>query len=239
MPVLRSLNETGIERFRQFLRLVRGGQSVSSPAFTFDDICALPVSATIRVEQKQFATKFEMTAYLQRVLEKVDRPDLLEDAGLWSWLALFYFDLIAPERGGQRRPREDYHYILVSGGDRASGWYLNRHLIAGPWELFRRHGIHSRVLLSGSPDEHGKFMYDLAWRTDLVSNRGLLEAVDRLYFDEEANRPKRGATSRTIPGNLRRLIAVLQQLDFNFDLQGMTAQRILELLPPEFDRWKK
>jgi len=40
------------------------------------------------------------------------------------------------------------------------------------------------------------------------------------------------------PGNLRRLIAVIQQLDFNYDLYGMRAGEILQLLPPEFDAWR-
>jgi hypothetical protein len=239
MPVLRTLNETGIERFRQFLRKIRRGEAVPSPAFAFDDTCALPVDATLRVEHKPFTSKYELAGYLHGVLRPIDRADLLEDVGLWSWLALFYIDELAPAGAdGRRRPREDYHYILVSRGERASGWYVNRHLLAGPFGLFRRHGLNARVLLSGKPHEHGKFVYDLAWRADLISNRGLVEAVDRLYFDVSTNRPKRGATTDSNPGNLRRFIAVLQQLDFNFDLQGMTAEQILGLLPAEFDRWR-
>jgi hypothetical protein len=33
-------------------------------------------------------------------------------------------------------------------------------------------------------------------------------------------------------------IAVIQQLDFNYDLYGMHAAEILQLLPTEFDAWR-
>ena len=31
---------------------------------------------------------------------------------------------------------------------------------------------------------------------------------------------------------------VMQQLDFNYDLYGMSSAEILQLLPPEFDGWR-
>lgn len=75
----------------------------------------------------------------------------------------------------------------------------------------------------------------------MISNKALIEAVDKLYFDPEAEgvgQPKRGALTRTRAGNLRRLVAVIDQLDLTYDLYAMNNQQILELLPREFDRWK-
>lgn len=66
-------------------------------------------------------------------------------------------------------------------------------------------------------DVSGRF----ASRMQLISNRALVQAVDKLYFDpgsEGAGRPKRGALTRTRPGNLRRLVTVVQQLDLTYDL---------------------
>jgi hypothetical protein len=240
MPVVRRLNEAGIENFRKFLKMIRRGDQVTeSPAFTFADTSAVPVDMSVRIDQKKFGTKYELAAYLHDKLRPLERPELLEDVGLWSWLALFYIDQLAPVRpDGRRQPREDYHYILAARGEHAEGRYVNRHLVAGPFALFRYHGLNARVLLASEPHQHGEFIFDLAWRTDLISNRALVEAIDRLYFDPKRNAPKRGATTRTNPGNLRRLITVVQQLDFNYDLQGMTAEEILELLPKEFDQWR-
>ena len=158
-----------------------------------------------------------------------------DDTGIWSWLALFYFDQLSPLDGeGQRRPREDYHYIPSTD----SGWHRDRHLLAGPYKLFAMHRERARLLLHPPVHQHGAFVYQLGARRDLVTNKGLIEAIDLLYWDVRRKAPKRGATTETRPGNLRRLITVVQQLDFNWDLYGMRAEEILRLLPSEFDGWQ-
>ncbi|HYM60735.1 MAG TPA: hypothetical protein VEZ11_07570, partial [Thermoanaerobaculia bacterium] len=133
----------------------------------------------------------------------------------------------------RRTPREDYHYIPLR-----SGWQSDRHLLAGPVKLYQMHGRKARLLLHPAVHQHGTFVYDLGFRRDLITNRGLIEAIDILYWNPKTNRPKRGATTPSNPGNLRRLISVIQQLDLNYDLYGMTALEILALLPPEFDAWR-
>jgi len=106
------------------------------------------------------------------------------------------------------------------------------------YRLFTLHHQNARLLLHPPVHQHGAFIYDLGFRRDLITNKGLIEAIDLLYWDPKRHRPKRGATTPTRPGNLRRLIAVIQQLDFNYDLYGMRAREILQLLPPEFDAWR-
>ena len=99
------------------------------------------------------------------------------------------------------------------------------------------HGERARLLLHPAVHQHGTFIYDLSFHRDLITNRGLIAAIDLLYWNPRTKRPKRGATTTTRPGNLRRLIAVLQQLDLNYDLYGMRAAEILDLLPNEFAAW--
>ena len=49
----------------------------------------------------------------------------------------------------------------------------------------------------------------------------------------------RGESRSTAPpGSLYRLLDVLDQLSMTYDVYGMAAERILPLLPPEFDRFK-
>jgi hypothetical protein len=237
MTKLRALNERGIQEFRGFLQQIRdGAEFLNNPAVLYLDdysqLVARPAGIEIEIEPRTFASKFEAAEYLAGVLKEV--PGIIDDVGLWSWLALFYFDQLSPvDASGMRRPREDYHYIPSTG----NGWNRDRHLLAGPWKLFSMHGQNARLLLHPAVHQHGAFIYNLGFRRDLITNRGLIEAIDLLYWDNGRKRPKRGATSDR-PGNLRRLITVVQQLDFNYDLYGMRADEILHLLPPEFDAWR-
>ncbi len=235
MPILRALNREGIESFRRFLRMIREGEKFEGPpALLFVEKTSYPLSEVIRVEKRTFGSKYDAAEYLAGILRPLSIRER-DEVDLWSWLALFYFDQLSPaDESGKRRPREDYHYIP----DQKSGWYRARHLLAGPYRLYLAHGERSRLLLYPKVHEHGQFVYELAHRRELVANRGLIEAMDLLYWNMATGRPKRGATTGSRPGNLRRLIRVVDQLGLNYDLYGMTGRQILELLPPEFDAWK-
>ncbi|HMC23600.1 MAG TPA: hypothetical protein VKL19_17220 [Thermoanaerobaculia bacterium] len=235
MTKLRRLNPQGVEEFRRYLQQIREGADFQpSPAILHIDDYSPRVNPAIEVQSLKFETKFTAAQYLSEILAPLDGPALAGDIGLWSWLALYYFDQLSPKNvDGKRRPRQDYHYIPSS-----QSWHHDRHLLSGPYKLYMLHRERARLLLYPSVHEHGAFVYDLGFRRDLITNRGLIEAIDLLYWDAKRNRPKMGATTTTRPGNLRRLIAVLQQLDFNYDLYGMTAREILDLLPPEFDAWR-
>jgi hypothetical protein len=235
VTALRKLNERGIEAFASHLASIRAGSSFeSNPALLYVDEYSTAVTPRIEISARKFRNKLEAARYLADVLQPIESPSLAADAGLWSWLALFYFDQLSPVGSdGKRRPRENYHYIpsLQRRGH-------ERHLLSGPYRLYRMHGVRSRVLLHPAVHQHGSFLYDLGYRRDLITNRGLITAIDQLYWNEKTRRPKRGATTPSRPGNLRRLIAVIEQLEFNYDLFGMNAAEILALLPSEFEAWK-
>lgn len=230
MAVLRALNAEGIARFRDYLALIRKGAAYEgSPALLFVEQFSQPLPGNLQIERRRFANRLELARYVTTVLNPLGRVSAA-DEGLWSWLALFWFDQLAPEeKDGRRRPREDYHYI-----PERRGWTANRHLVAAAWSIYRMHGETSRILLYPPPHEHGGFLYTLGHRQDLMTNRAVIAAVDRLYWDENAGRPKRGAGTASQPGSLRRLMTVLDQLEVNYDLYGMDADTIIEMLPREF-----
>lgn len=234
MPPLRRLNATGIKAFREFLAQIRSGTEFQqSPAVLYADTTSERVSADIRIDTKRFKRKLDLAHHLHAELAPIHSPQLMLDDGLWSWLALFYFDQLSPiGSDGKRRPREDYHYIPAK-----NGYQSDRHLLSGPYKLYALHGEHARLLLFPPVHQHGRFIFDLGWRRELVLNRGLIEAIDLLYWNPRTRRPRRGATTGSNPGNLRRFITVIQQLDFNYDLFGMSGQEIVELLPEEFAAW--
>ena len=67
------------------------------------------------------------------------------------------------------------------------------------YRLFILHHQNARLLLHPPVHQHGSFIYDLGFRRDLITNKGLIETIDLLYWDPKRHRPKRGATTTTRP----------------------------------------
>ena len=130
-----------------------------------------------------------------------------------------------------------FYYILSENTLR-----YGRHRVAGParihW-LFRDNPLNARLFLAGELDQVSEFENRLALTMRWLSKRELVRVADLLYFDPETRRQKTGAVSdASQPGVLRRFVRVIDQLDHTYDLHSMSTDQILNLLPPEFDRWK-
>ncbi len=93
------------------------------------------------------------------------------------------------------------------------------------------------MLLCTPPHRPGEVAEQLTARQEFVSNKGIVGAANRLYFDRESGGLTRGAAGRG-PASARRLADVLAQLDVIWDLHAMTPDAIIGLLPREFDRFR-
>ena len=85
---------------------------------------------------------------------------------------------------------------------------------------------------------YNDFMEQMASRQDIITNKALIEVVDRIYWDTKMKRPKINATNRKIAGNIRRLLSLVYQLELTYDLRTMSTDDIIKLLPSEFNSWK-
>ena len=245
MPeVIRSLNESGIAAFRAYLGQCREGSSNLVPtALLRQESTSIALPADLAIELRSFENRFDFGQYLVNVLEAADRRAISRQAGLWTWLALFYFDLLCPLRGdGTRKVLSDEAYILPARYDFRSYY---RHLVRMPWLAASEHGEFSKVLLipagttEGAPlSTRGEIIEQMASRQAVLMNRRVIEAVYRIYFNKGTGRPSRG-TAGSGGGSPRRLAVVLQQLDLTFDLAACAPETIVELLPSEFERWKR
>lgn len=232
---VRRLTQTGIEQFRDYLKKLREGATAGPDrSLLTDPKASEPFDRPGSIEDRSFPTRLELARYLTEVFDGIE--ELEEDVGFWSWLSLFYFDQVCPlGPDGRRQPGRDYRHILEPGY-----LYGHRHLLGGPFLVYRLHGERARLLLSTKIHQENDFHHELASRQTLISNPTIMEAADRLYFDERTGRPKPGAQdSKRAPGTLRRFIDVVQQLDLNYDLHSMTADALLGLLPSEFDQWRR
>ena len=234
--VVRILNEEGIRRFREYLADLRAGSRRDPPLeILTDPWCSAKVQGSVGVEQHVFDSRLDAAKYLIEALRPLGRSTVEQNIGLWSWLSLFYFDQVCPViRNGKQIPGQDYRHILDTDSRR---YY--RHLLVGPYTIFDLHHDKARLLLYNPLSQSSKFHLELACRQGFVTNKGVIEAANLLYFDSGKAKAKRGAavTSRK-PGTLFRFIDVVQQLDLTYDLYSMTGQEVLDLLPSEFDEWK-
>lgn len=240
---VRKLNEKGTALFKAYLESLRSGVDSDPPRAILeqpDTSVALAVSA--QVELRQFGTRQEAAERLVASLEgKVPKTELDHAPGVWNWLSLVYFDQLCPTHGADtRKVGKDYRYILPPLSDPEHFRHYYRHLLAGAFRIHRQHKNSGKVLLAGALDKFDDFNEQIASRQEFISNPAIIAAVDELYYDVSAKRPKRGAASnKRRPGTLRRLIDVIQQLDLTYDLYSLSGAQLLALLPREFNRWHK
>lgn len=192
----------------------------------------------IEIEKKIFATKMEFAEYIDSKLnEMIDLvPRLksrLNDPEMWAWLSYYYWDQVAPETNGSRNIGEAYRHV-PSDDYR----YSIRHLLRGPWLLYRRYKQNSRVFLCNPLHQLGDFTEQIASRREIAICAPIIEALNKIYYDDERQMYKIGASSSGKPGTLRRFIRVIQQLSVNYDFHTMSSEDIVDLLPFEFNRFK-
>jgi len=239
MNKVRQLNNKGINAFRSYLEDIRDGVLKDIPSnFLKNNKFSKVINNEVYLNKIEFDNKFEMAKYLNNnIVEDEYIKNSWSNVGLWSWLSVLFFDKICPEINGSRSPGEDYRYILevskVGGG--WSRFY--RHLIASPVRLYSFHFDNSRVLLSSGFHQSGDLIETFASRREMAGNHTIIRVLNKLYFDSEKNRVKKGSTSYRKPGTHRRYQSILDQLGLTYDIQSMTSDDLIALLPNEFNKW--
>jgi hypothetical protein len=127
---------------------------------------------------------------------------------------------------------------LASSAHISSG--LDKQLLFFPWKMVALHGDSAEWLLQGALREDTKVVRELANSYRRNVSTTFIRLARSLYFDETHGRLKKGATTTTKnrPGSLRRLDRVMSQLDLTYDIFGIDASELSQLLPSrEFGRW--
>jgi hypothetical protein len=234
--LLRTLNDNGMRIFRDYLANLRSGSNDKVPFDALADAyCSGKMQPNIEIKKRAFATRLEAGAFLYEKLQPISYSQVERNTGLWSWLALYYFDQLCPARAdGSRKVGEDCRYLLELDYRR---YY--RHLLLGPYIVYRLYGENAPLLLWEPLEQMSEPYRELSCRQSLLMNKGVIDAANVLYYDRKRAQTKRGAgVKRPRAGSLRRFIDVIQQLDLTYDLYSMTAEQVLDLLPSEFNEWR-
>jgi hypothetical protein len=231
---LREFRASGIEAFRRLLENWRENSANSTPDGLLEEETATElVRPSIEVERRDFATKAQAAAYLSEILAPLPDREVATNAGLWTWLACFWFDTICPIREGRRRVKNDAYYVYEPNNPRR--FYY--HLLYLPWHIVHVAPTYNRLLLCGSLATMDEIAAEVMKRLYLLRIPCIFEVLDRLYWDEERRCPRRGIIPRheARPGDLRhRLPLRVRQLEMTYDLQSLNADQLIELLGEEF-----
>jgi len=236
MIALRIFTEEGKQEFIKYIQDTRSNSSTPRP-----DLNMVPYSLEFqpRVEISEnldFATRMDMGRYLSKCFQNagISKQDVIgpgkED--LWTWFAYIWFDRITNNR---QSIREIARYVCSSD---YTDYY--RHYVASLYYLFFFLGEKEcHLFLYSPPYQHNDFIEQFASRQYIIAYPEIIKVAHRLYWDSGNRSPKRGAQSRRRLGNHRRLIKIIGQLELTYDIYTMSPDEILNLLPSEFNEWKR
>ncbi|MFA5689291.1 MAG: hypothetical protein WC959_09115 [Kiritimatiellales bacterium] len=233
---VRTFNAVGMNKFRKFLEMLQDCGDTPIPFEYLEDITlTTSLDGFSEIDRDiMFSSRLAAGKYFCEVLGGINAR-VRKIPELWAWLSLAYFDQVCPvSTTGVRKPGQICGYIPSS---KYTEYY--RHKLLGPYSLFELHGEFASALLSNPVSIVGEINEQLASRQEIVSNKEMMKAVHKLYYDEELQTFKRGATTRKKAGSVDRFWRVKEQLDLTYDFFSMTRDDILHLFPREFDLWWK
>ncbi len=236
MICIREFTEAGVEEFDRYIENIRENPGTEKPELNSTPY-SVEFQPAVEVDENiKFSKKLDLAGYVNETLKSsgIFRENILENRNLWTWLAYLWFDRLCEKKEGKLVPRERAKYICSSG---YQDYY--RHLIAGPYSIYSLYGEeYSLLFLYNKPHQHSDFIEQIASRQKLISRKNFIVVLHKLYLNRRNNTPKRGVQSREQPGNLRRFIKVMDQFELTYNIYNMDPDKILNLLPDEFNNWK-
>ena len=244
---LRKFTPEGLDRASEVLDRIRNDASPNFTDLLTNPRYSYPFHPYVEVEIRDFLTRREVGESLSASFADagVGDPAIIEDHDAWSWLAM---RCIAPKSEDDNvELGRTANMAYVFDPKRETGQNLTRakwrNFMRLSYEIYVQHGEGAWLMLNERPRSLSQFTMRLAQAPELFRAKGIVPLAHMLYADRDTGRLKRDSTaqqrSSAPPGSLPRLIDVLNQLYMNYDVYGMEAERLIELLPSEFDRFRR
>lgn len=231
----RTFNDEGLSEFERIIGEIRNGRMKDIPeTLLYDEIFSEIHEPLISIEMVEYKNKNELVPYLVNQLNLRNNKHLYFDKGLWTWLAAFYFNNICPADGnGKRKVNEAAFYVLK---DPKNYTKYYRHLLAYPCRIYSELDDSAKIFLIGTFQKRGEITEQFGAYQEIALNKGILDAANIMYWDDNSKNLKRGAAGKG-GGSARRLVRVIRQYQMTYDLNSMNGNEIVSLLPAEFGKW--
>ena len=242
---IREFNRAGLQEFDQLLDKLKDNPSLAQwnkklrseiDEILFNDEFTSEFEEGYEIDREiEFKNRYDFGKYLYEIFRS---KHVEKEIGMLSWLALLYFDQVCKKSDKSNRLQilSKYRYIP----EIENSWRFYRHLVLTPILVWQRLKEDSILLLSNPLHESGDAIEQLMSRQDFIANENILTVARKLFFDEQKKKPKPRAFSDSEPGNAKRLARdIVPQLSMTYDLYETPINVIMELLPEEFDEWKK
>ncbi len=232
---IRTFNEAGLNEFEHIISEIRNNNLNTIPEdLLINENYSSVYEPIINIEKVEYKNKNELVPYVVNHLNLQTNKHMYFDKGLWTWLSAFYFDNICPVEGnGKRKVKETAFYILR---DPKNYTKFYRHLLAYPARIFSELDKSSRIFLIGNFTKRGEITEQFGAYQEIALNKGILDAANILYWDENTEKLKKGAAGKGA-GSARRLVRIIRQYQLTYDLNSMGGNEIVTMLPNEFSKW--
>lgn len=241
MIAIRRFTDEGIKKFEYWISAGAPDLGDSNPLS--DTELSETVDGFSIDDSRKFGSRYEFGQYLCNVLHGRDTEELLSPQfdGMWAWINALYFRQLAPSK-----VRRSEHYICVRRG--SAGSLLHRNAARTAFELVAIHGVNAKFALQQKMPTHGQLLESLSASQSIVRNRGFFAAAAKMYVDSDG-KIKKGATSKprrpkdrkpgdqTGKGSIRRLPLALRRLDLTYDVDELSPNELISMLPREYERW--
>ena len=245
---LAELNQAGIEAFAAFLH--RNKTTPSDEAPPFDLLTSVehtsPVSMTIKhanIDTDAVSpTRMHLVARVDALVStRAELAMVCESKGIGAWLSLALFKSICAKDGdGNWKIGQIKRYIDDGKSDEWGFAIHRRNIVCSALAVYHLHGDNARLSLHGPPHVVSDYAEAIGAIEDVMLNPTMIEVLDRLYWDEENNRPKTGLRGESpyVNGSYRRFVnktyGFYAQHFQTYDFWTMTADEIIGLLPEEY-----
>jgi hypothetical protein len=234
--VRNKLNEVGIERFNEYLVRLKSQPAAPIP---LELLNSPDTSSPIGMDAwfdpgAVFKSRHDCGSYVAEQLKHAEKRHILDDRGLWSALALLWFDQLCPaDKRGNRKPKRADNYILSDNSRQ-----VMRHSVRTAWQLASLYGEDTRFLQSREMKTRGELIEQLLATNYYINCEGVIRTASTLYSDHKTGSFKKGAGNK-VAGGVRRYVAWLKQIKQTYDLFSMSHEELLNILPGEFDRFRQ